>query len=75
MHVDIVEEPARLEDTIIVALVVRRVNFLQSGCAIEPLRGLSYEASPKAQMLISTSTGRSNRLNAGATWRMPWSES
>jgi hypothetical protein len=75
VHVDIVEEPARLEDTIIVALVVRRVNFLQSGCANEPLRGLSYEASQKAQMLISTSTCRSNRQNAGTTWRLPRSES
>jgi hypothetical protein len=73
-HVDVVEEPAGLQDTIIVALVIRRVNFLESGCANEPLRGLSYEASPKANMLISTSTARSNRLNAGASCWMPWSE-
>jgi hypothetical protein len=74
-HVDVVEEPAGLQDTIIVALVIRRVNFLQSGCANEPLRGLPCEASPKAQMLISTATGRGNRLDAGATCRIPWSES
>ncbi len=37
VHVGVVQEPAQLEDSIIIALVIRQVNFLLFDSANEPL--------------------------------------
>jgi hypothetical protein len=72
VHVDVVEEPARLEDTIIMALVIRRVNFLLSDCASQPLGEAVLPGLADVGNARLGVDGPNHPAECGAACRMPW---
>jgi len=59
VHVDVVEKPAQLAQSISVILIVGQVNFLFLDGAHEPLRVAVLQAAPTSAILIWALTASS----------------